>query len=220
MAEAVKPRVVSGEIMASTASTRSSVAERMDVVEAEFETVEGEGPFGTRPNVSLSEAGQPALGMDTLKGAVATPRKPAPGGPLFWSFGLALAACAFWVSGGHALVRMDPSPLQAIAEPANVLRIVDVTSSVAVSGGRRVLNVDGAAINEGAGPALLPGIEIAVTGGNGRLTRYNLGTSDRPLPGGERFVFSSRLEVPKDGVKSVSVRFRGNANAGGEGQGH
>jgi hypothetical protein len=67
----------------------------------------------------------------------------------------------------------------------------------------------------------LPGIEIKVTGNSGRITRYNLGTSDRPLDAGQRFVFSSRLEVPMDGVKTVSVEFReGSVYAGGERQGY
>ena len=37
--------------------------------------------------------------------------------------------------------------------------------------------------------------------------RYRLGTSGRPLAPGEAFAFSSRLDVPKNGVKSVSVTF-------------
>ena len=53
----------------------------------------------------------------------------------------------------------------------------------------------------------LPPLEIRVTGNDGRTTRYTLGTSGRPLAPGERFAFSSRLEVPKNGVKTVSVTF-------------
>jgi hypothetical protein len=137
---------------------------------------------------------------------------------LFWLFGLTLAACAFWLAGGHALVHGDGS--QAIGTQG-ALRIVGVTSSVVTAGGRPYLSVDGAAINEGQAAARLPGIEIKVTGNSGRITRYNLGTSDRQLAPGQRFAFSSRLEVPKDGVRTVVVDFReGIVHASGERQGY
>ena len=50
-------------------------------------------------------------------------------------------------------------------------------------------------------------IEIAVTGNDGLVTRYRLGTSGRPLSPGETFDFSSRLDAPKNGVKTVTVTF-------------
>ena len=53
----------------------------------------------------------------------------------------------------------------------------------------------------------LPELEIVVTGNDGLTTRYRLGTSGRPLAPGETFGFSSRLEAPKNGVKTVSVTF-------------
>ena len=53
----------------------------------------------------------------------------------------------------------------------------------------------------------LPSLGIAVTGNDGRITRYRLGTSGRPIAPGETFAFSSRLDVPKNGVKTVSVTF-------------
>ena len=73
------------------------------------------------------------------------------GGPVFWIVGLGLAAGAFWVSGGHALVRQAPfagqaAPAQSIV---NALHIVDVTSRVEDHGGRPVLFVDGEAVNDG-----------------------------------------------------------------------
>ena len=49
----------------------------------------------------------------------------------------------------------------------------------------------------------------AVTGNDRRITRYTLGTSNRSLAPGERFGFSSRLDVPRNGVKTVSVTFAG-----------
>ena len=58
-----------------------------------------------------------------------------------------------------------------------------------------------------ARPTILPALEIRVTGNDGRITRYRLGTAARPLAPGETFAFSSRLDVPKNGVKTVSVTF-------------
>ena len=86
---------------------------------------------------------------------------------------------------------------------------------------KSVLQVDGAAVNDGRTSRVLPPIEIRVTHGNGRVTRYILGTSDRPLAPDGRFDFSSRLEVPKDGVTAVSVVFsEDSADADRQGQGH
>jgi hypothetical protein len=38
--------------------------------------------------------------------------------------------------------------------------------------------------------------------------RYIMGTARGPLAAGGEFSFSSRLEAPKEGVKSVTVAFR------------
>ena len=54
----------------------------------------------------------------------------------------------------------------------------------------------------------LPPLEINVTANDGNVMRYNLGTSSEPLAPGAAFGFSSRLEAPKEGVKSVSVTFQ------------
>ena len=115
---------------------------------------------------------------------------------------------AFWVSGGHALVRQ--APFWAVEQPAGAaLSISGVTSRVDASGPTPVLFVDGEAANDGAQAAQLPPLEIRVTGNDGRITRYTLGTSNRSLAPGERFGFSSRLDVPRNGVKTVSVTFAG-----------
>ena len=70
-----------------------------------------------------------------------------------------------------------------------------------------ILFVDGEAANDGSAVAHLPPLDIAVTGNDGRITHYRLGTSGRPMAPGETFAFSSRLDVPKNGVKTVSVTF-------------
>ena len=91
--------------------------------------------------------------------------------------------------------------------PQSALRISGVSSRVDTSGINAILFVDGEAANDGWDVEQLPGLEIAVTGNDGRVTRYRLGTSGRPLVSGETFAFSSRLDVPKNGVKTVSVAF-------------
>src|SRR5690606_9476171 len=129
------------------------------------------------------------------------------GGPLFWIFGLTLVALAFWISGGHALVRQQVAAL-APEDRGAPLRIGEVKSRVEPHNGRDVLFVDGRAENHGSSPRSLPPIEIVVTANDGGATRYFLGTSGAELAPGDRYSFSSRLEAPRNGVKSVSVTFQ------------
>lgn len=177
-----------------------------DVIDAEYETLAPE-PAGGRAERAEAFASAPALsGMDTLRAGGAQP--PAPrqrGGPLFWVTGVAVAAAAFWVSGGHAVVRS--SSYFAERAPVRGLAITGVTSRVDASGARPVLFVDGEAANEGAATESLPPLDVVVSGNDGRSIRYRLGTSGRPLAPGERFAFSSRLDVPKNGVRTVTVTF-------------
>lgn len=212
-----KARPVSGEIMAApVAGTEPAEAGlvRADVVDAEFETIWPDGPTASdaRAFTSIGTAAPPIQGLDSLRKSDAASRSPGParGGPLFWLVGLSLAAGAFWVSGGHALVRQAPlagetAPAQSIV---NALHIVDVKSRVEEHGGRSVLFVDGKAVNDDRVARTLPRLEIDVTANGGTVMRYNLGTSPEPLAPGAAFGFSSRLEAPKEGVKSVTVTFQ------------
>jgi hypothetical protein len=84
-----------------------------------------------------------------------------------------------------------------------------VASRVEDRAGRKVLFVDGRATNHGGSELPLPPIEIAVTGVDGSIARYRLGTLPDLLPPGGQFNFSSRLEAPKEGVRTVSVAFSG-----------
>ena len=70
-----------------------------------------------------------------------------------------------------------------------------------------MLFVDGEAANDGPAAELLPPLEIVVAASDGSTTRYRLGTNGRRLAPGETFAFSSRLDAPKSGVKTVSVMF-------------
>lgn len=149
----------------------------------------------------------PIEGMGMLRKPEAAPSRSSRGGPMFWIAGVGIALISFWVSGGHALVRQ--SPFWAAAAPASALTISGVTSRIDESGLKPVLFVDGEAANDGTRSQTLPPLEIRVTDNNSNIIRYRLGTSNRSLAPGERFGFSSRFDVPKDGVRTVAVIFAG-----------
>jgi hypothetical protein len=217
MADGSRPLAVSGEIMTEPSQDAagcapSEVEMAGDVIDAEYFTLASEPRRGgPKPHETLSSISSPAAppmaGMDMLRRPAETiaPRKPTRGGPLFWAAGLGFAAAAFWISGGHALVR--GTPFIGTEAPHGALSISGVTSRVDGSGAHPVLFVDGETANDGSAIAHLPPLEIAVTGNDGVVTRYRLGTSGRPMAPGETFAFSSRLDVPKNGVKTVSVTF-------------
>ncbi|RWA71661.1 hypothetical protein [Mesorhizobium sp.] len=215
MAEDRTARPVSGEIMTGTAT--SAAPERVmfdapaDVVDADYVVLPR---FAARSepiaaSVPPQMPSTPSIeGMGMLRKPEAAPLQPASrGGPIFWTAGVGAALVAFWVSGGHALVRQ--SPFWAASEPASALSISGVTSRIDASGLKPVLFVDGEAANDGATSEPLPPLEIRVTDKASNVIRYRLGTSDRSLAPGERFGFSSRLDVPRNGVKTVSVIFAG-----------
>lgn len=210
MADPGKARLVSGEIMAGPKAGGSVGVDRAigdgDIVDAQFETVAGSGPRDDMPAApSIGSLAAPALGMDMLRKGEAPRSGRVRGGPLFWISGIGLAAAAFWVSGGHALLRDFPLTLERAQ--AGALRISGVRSRVDQSGGRPMLFVDGEAANDGPAAELLPPLEIVVAAADGSTTRYRLGTNGRRLAPGETFAFSSRLDAPKSGVKTVSVMF-------------
>jgi hypothetical protein len=205
MADQRTARPVSGEIMAGRGAhslPSGSVAAFDDIVDADYEIV-------SPPERDPDRSGFPAAprhaagGMAMLRstGDDLTARGPVRGGPIFWTFGMAAVAAAFWVSGGHALIR-DASP-----QPAAALTISGVSSRIQTAGEMSFLHVDGHAANDGNGAAALPPLEIRVASNDGQVTRYKLGTYARQIEPGERFAFSSRLDVPKSGVKTVSVTF-------------
>lgn len=212
MADVRNARLVSGEIMAAApAGVASSRHEpRFDIVEAEFETLAMPSATVTAaPSLFAAPKPEPVsqAGMDMLRKRHATARAfgSVRGGPLFWTAGLGLAVLAFWFSGGHALVPPDMfSPTQPSAQP---LRIASVISRVDTSGERAMLNIDGEAANDGDNMLPMPSLDIRVVASDGATTRYNLGTSGSPIAPGEKFAFASRLPVPRNGVKSVSVTF-------------
>lgn len=198
-----RARPVSGEIMSGGPARGTKPHEpRDDVADAQYETLPSAG--GDAP-ARFAESGAAPTGMDFLKTGAAAERGARRGGPLFWLFGLALVALAFWIAGGHALLGEGGLPAPAAAKAP--LHIADVASRVETHGGRGVLFVTGRAENGGREALALPPIEIAVTANDGGVTRYRLGTGGTELKPGDRYSFSSRLEAPGSGVKTVSVAF-------------
>lgn len=210
-------RPVSGEIMTGSPAAAPPCRDlppASDIVDADYEVLDaGPAPDDPAPVQPQRAPAQPPSRAPSLGGMAmlrppGSPQRPfsVRGGPLFWGAGLAAVLAAFWVSGGHAVIR-HAALLAAPSGDAAALSITGVTSRVDASGQKPVLFVDGEAGNDGAAAAALPPLEIRVTGEDGAVTRYTLGTSGRSLAPGQRFAFSSRLDVPRNGVKAVAVSF-------------
>ena len=184
---------------------------REDAVDAEFVTL---GPvmasdrIASADRIALAQpSGSPAApaaeGMAMLaRGTGITPQQTS-GGPMFWVGGAVIALAAFWVAGGHALFDMRTG---ITSEPAG-LRIASVVSRVDRSGAKPILMVDGKAVNDGIAQLAMPPLQIEVVTSAGTSALYKLGTAGRSLDSGDIFDFSSRLDLPKDGVKTVLVTF-------------
>lgn len=205
-----RARPVSGEIMSGPGPRAPKPPAGGDVSDAQYETVAAAGDAPRQARFAPAGAAAGPAGMDFLKDT--PPRAPgAPeggrrGGVLFWATGLAAVALAFWMSGGHALI--GGGGPAAGAGPKAPLRIAEVRSRVETREGRGVLFVDGRAENHGAAALPLPPIEIAVTANDGTVARYRLPGREARLNPGDRYSFSSRLEAPAAGVRTVSVAFQ------------
>ncbi len=210
MADARKARPVSGEIMAAEGRDTSAQPARpaaADIVDADFETIVPGQLLGesSATRADFLHTTPSSTGMDMLRASPGQGRvRAGHAGPAFWLAGISLAAMAFWVSGGHATLRAMAFPA---AGPASFLRIVEISSRVDSSGRKPLLLVDGAAINDGASSAELPPIDISVATNDGKILRYRLGTAAARVASGARWDFSSRLDVPINGIKTVTVAF-------------
>lgn len=204
MARDDTPRPVSGEIMAGPAVLSRASEPGDDIVEAEYDEVNaapvprGAGSFAPTA---------PAGGMNILRSIGGGAERGGRGGPLFWSVGLGLVAAAFWFSGGYSL--LPPAAGQEARAPAaRPLSVENVKSRVEHRNGRDVLFVEGETRNRGRDTMPVPAIAIAVTDGAGETTRYLLAAGSDLLRPGERLSFTSRVEAPGGGVRSVAVTFR------------
>lgn len=215
MIGAQKPRAVSGDFMAGSADAGAAGrGHDVDVIDADYISLPGgvspvtQTSHAVHGRAAIGSATAPTAGMDVLwrEAAVSLSFGRRRGGSLFRIVVAGVILVSFWVSGGHALLRHVPQGVVEI--PDSALRVSAVDSHIDTSGIRPLLFVDGEALNEGWMPESLSALEIAVTGNDGLLTRYRLGTSGRLLSPGETFAFSSRLDAPKNGVRTVSVTFR------------
>jgi len=185
---------------------RATSIDKTDIIEADFEVIATDRMLPPdSPSVTRTDIGDPVAGLTFLAKQVPAPTAwfSQPGGAAFWSMGIGLAAVAFWVFGGHTLITGGAN---AHSDHA-ALTLMGVTSRVDGTGNNPILLIDGEAGNDGGTFATVPPIEIRVASLDGSVTSYKLGTSSPTIGPGERFAFSSRLEVPKNGVKSVSVTF-------------
>ena len=206
-------RPVSGEIMTVERDARSVRAAGDDIVDAEFETVEAQAPrlsaheaeLTAPERVAWPDAEGPVAGMDMLRREAGPPAAPQSrrGGVAFWTCGAVLALAAFWISGGHTLA----GPLLAtFGAKQERLRIAELSSRVESHGGRRLLIIDGAVVNQGTEAHAVPPLLIEVTGDGGRVTRYTLDPAGEGIAPGAEVRFSSRVDVPIGGVAGVSVK--------------
>lgn len=153
MAEDRTARPVSGEIMADTAAAPERIMRDPadDIVDADYEVLPRfTGSMDPSPPLSRVVATPSIEGMEMLrKPEAATGRlRISRGGPIFWIAGLSAAFAAFWISGGHALMRQAPL-LLAAQETGTALTISGVTSRIDASGPEPVLFVGGEAANDG-----------------------------------------------------------------------
>lgn len=179
-------------------------ARQADVVDAEFISI---GPVSVADRaVALVPAPSFAALPDdlTMLSRDATPALArASGGPMFWAGGVVVAFAAFWVAGGHTLLDAEATT----GDGATGLRIASVISRVDRSGTKPILLVDGKAVNDSGAAVSMPPLQIQIVTAEGGSTLYKLGTAGRSLAGGDIFDFSSRLDLPKDGVRTVFVTF-------------
>lgn len=195
-----KPRLVSGEIMADARPRAGSHTPVHDFIDVD---VSATSTHDAVSHVPAKAGPKNGLSFLTKRMDAATSSN---GGPLFWTFGLGIVALAFWTSGGHALVRDHVARLApGISQPILIDR---VSSRVERHDGREVLFLEGHAKNPGSATQKLPSLAIVVKANDGTMKNYFLGTNDIVLASGDSYAFSSRLDAPTDGVKSVSITFR------------
>src|SRR5690606_18137604 len=91
--------------------------------------------------------------------------------------------------------------------PLPDLQIGNVTSRTQTIEGEVALLVDGDISNAGRSAGKVPPLAVTVLSQDGAKSVYRLGTLRTPLAPGAKYSFSGRLDMPKDGVKTVSVAF-------------
>ncbi len=215
MADSGTARSVSGEMMAGrrdigpagAASADMQVRDipPQDVIDAEYVEVSPErqthAPYARMPLGAQQEPAGLAF-LQRGSGGVPAGRR---GGPLFWLCGAVVVATAFWASGGHSM--LSPGLVTVLSRQAAELHIGNVRSRAGTVEGEDALLVDGDIRNDGRSSGKVPALAVTVLSHGGETSVYRLGTLRTPLAAGAKYSFSGRLDMPKDGVKTVSVAF-------------
>lgn len=196
---------LSGEIMAGDAhrDAQTQNVAGADVVDAEFVTIPRSPAASafTAPDISIVRPVQPPAGMEVLTARAAQGGGSRRAGIGFWTTGCVAAAAAFWMSGGHTLSRHLP----LMRGEAETVRIAGLTSRVADTATGPRLFIDGEVRNTAVDGVVSPDLMINVTAQDGLVTRYRLTTGAGRMASGESRRFSSRLDAPDAGVRSVTV---------------
>ncbi len=203
MASDRPPQPVNGEILAANAAGRPGGRRPDNAVDADFETVDVVPPMRTTPARPAAAIERESLSI--LNGSAPAAERPSRGGPAFWATGILAVAAAFWFSGGHAL--LDHRSPRDLTDEVAGFEVMEVTSSVKRLSGRDVLMVDGVLQNTGMRDAVAPDIMVNVESDTGGTTRYLLGLGKPVVAAGDTADFSSRLNVPKGGVKRIYITF-------------
>ena len=193
MAASTNITPLSGEIMSDAGRLAGASPHAIDIVDAEFETI-------ARPaKAKAARIEAPPAGLDILGQTkiAATSRRAGAG---FWAGGSALAAAAFWMAGGYALV--DHFPVDAAPE---TVRVAALTTHIARTASGEHLVIDGELENSDTRMTPAPDLQIEVMALGGGVTRYRLGNGRQPIEAGAALRFSSRLAAPPAGIKSVAV---------------
>lgn len=197
MADSTIITPLSGEIMAGDAFAGARRERPQDIVDAEYETLTRAAPNAV-PLVQPPVADKP--GMDLLRDSKA-PAGSARGGAGFWGAGMLAAAAAFWMAGGHTLSRYMPFS----ATDGGTVRVASLVSRIAETAAGPRLFIDGAVENTASASTPAPDLSIQVTGRDGAVTRYRISTVGQTIASGAAWKFSSRIDAPHAGVRSVSV---------------
>lgn len=203
MAERSTLPPLSGEIMTGPAR-REETWRVEDAVDAEYEIVRPDAA-DARPATAARPLPDAPAGMDMLNRRAAPAPRFQPAGWGFWAGGVALAAAAFWVAGGHSLVTRAIDA----QEPSDTLRVALLSSHVAQNGARRQIVVDGALDNPAQRASALPDVLIHVVAQDGATTRYRVSSGGGEIEPGGLWRFSSRVDAPPAGVRSISVTIDG-----------
>ncbi|MCB1467482.1 MAG: hypothetical protein KDK08_10160 [Rhizobiaceae bacterium] len=205
MVDSATARSVSGEMMTShpVSGARSrAFTESADIIDADYMEVEPVPRDAPPASSGQASEAQGHAGMAILDRRARPPMQWARqhGGPLFWLAGCIAIVAAFWISGGHSMFRHA-----RVTAPD--LRIAEVRSRSGSVEGSPALLVDGTIENAGGAAGRVPALAVHVVSQDGDTVVYRLGTLRTPLAPGAKYSFSGRLDMPNDGVRTVSVAF-------------